>query len=151
MQSSFQFGHTHIWKIKKSIHESNFFDQKKLKKLDQFLKNLKNWKILINDLFCFVCFLINFTSLKTNLFLSIINRWFHITVSYTSQKINHGNRIDCPKYLNKTQALFRHKSHMTAELYWVYILSIQANWKKWKKKTKQPRIHRKYPILQLHI
>ena len=34
--------------------------------------------------------------------------------------------IKCPKYLNKNPALFRHKSHMTAE--------IQANWENWKKK-----------------
>ena len=32
------------------------------------------------------------------------------------------------KYLNKNQALFRHKSHMAAELYLIYILGIQANW-----------------------
>ena len=45
--------------------------------------------------------------------------------------------IKCPKYLNKNPALFRHKSHMTAE--------IQANWENWKKKKpKQPGIHRKY-------
>ena len=64
--------------------------------------------------------------------------------SYTSEKNNHSDRIDCPKYLNKNQALFRHKSHMTAELYLVYILGIQANWKNWKKHPKQPGIHRKY-------
>ena len=80
-------------------------------------------------------FSINFLNLKTNHFLSIMNMWFHITGNYTSEKINHSNRIDCPKYLNKNQALFRHKSHMTAELYLVYILSIQANWENWEKNT----------------
>ena len=64
-----------------------------------------------------------------------MNMWFHITESYTSEKINHSNRIGCPKYLNKNQALFRHKSHITAELYLVYILGIQTNWENWKKNT----------------
>ena len=33
---------------------------------------------------------------------------------------------------------------MTAELYLVYILDIQANWENWKKYPKQPGTHRKY-------
>ena len=45
---------------------------------------------------------------------------------------------------HKNWALFRRKSHMTAKLYLVYILGIQANWENWKKYPKQPRIHRKY-------
>ena len=110
-------------KIEKSIHESKFVHQKKLKRLSKF------WPV-----FCF--FQLTFSIWKQTIFFcfwSIINMWFHIIGSYTSEKINHSNRIDCPKYLNKNQALFRHKSHMTAELYLIYILGIQANWENWKK------------------
>ena len=63
---------------------------------------------------------------------------------YITEKINHSNRIDCPKYLNKNQPLFRPKSHMTAELYLVYILGIQENWQNWKKNPQTTGIHRKY-------
>ena len=79
----------------------------------------------------------NFLNLKTNhFFWLIMNMWFHIIVNYTSEKISHSNRIDCAKYLNKNQALFRHKSHMTAELYMVCISGIQANWENWKNTQK---------------
>ena len=114
--------------IEKSIHESKFFHQKKLKRLSNF------WLMT-----CFVLFFfsINFLNLKTNhFFLSIINMRFHITGSYTSEKINHSNTIDCPKYLNKNQALFRHKSHMIAELCLIYIFGIQTNWENWKKNNR---------------
>ena len=50
-------------------------------------------------------------------FWSIINMWFHIIGNYTSVKINHSNRIDCPKYLNKNQALCRHDSWVILGLY----------------------------------
>ena len=57
-----------------------------------------------------------------------------------------------PEYLNKNQALFRHKSDMTAELYLVYILGIQANWENWEKKTQTTWDTQKiFLSLQLHI
>ena len=31
--------------------------------------------------------------------------------NYPSEKIDHNNRIDYPKYLNRNQALFERKSH----------------------------------------
>ena len=125
MQSVFQFGHAHLWKNWEIHSWIKIFSSKKVE---------KTFKILINDLFCFGFFSINFLNLKTNyFFLSIINMWFHITGSYTSEQINDSNRIDCSKYLNKNQALFRHKSHMIAELCLIYILGIQTNWENWKK------------------
>ena len=110
-------------KIEKSIHESIFFS-------------------------------INFLSLKTNhfFFWSIINMWFHIIGNYTAKKIHHSKKIDCPKYHNRYQALFRHKSHMTAKLYLVYILSIQASWENWKKTPQTTWDTQKiFLSLQLHI
>ena len=92
-----------------------------IKKSWNDIHNFDQWPVLF-------CFSINFL----NFFWSIINMSFHIIGSYTSQKINHSNRIDCPKYLSKIQALFRHKSHITTGLYLVYILAIQANWQNWK-------------------
>ena len=77
--------------------------------------------------------------------------WFHISGSYTSEKINHNNRSDFPKHLNRNQALFRHKSHMTADLYLVYILGIRANWENWKRKPQTTWDTQKiFPDLQLH-
>ena len=127
----FQFGHGHLGRNREIYSWIKIYSSKKLE---------TTWIILINDLFCFVFFSIKFLNLKTDLFWSIVNMWFHIIGSYTSDKINHSNRIDCPKY----QTLFRHKSHMTAELYLVYISGIQTNWKNWKKYPKQPGIHRKH-------
>ena len=142
MQSVFQFGHAHLWKNREIYSWIKICSSKKVE---------KTFKILT----CFLFFSINFLNLKTNHFFcfwSIINMWFHIIGSYTSEKINHSNRIDCPKYLNKNQALFRHKSHMTAELYLVYILGIQANWENWKKIPQTTWDTQKiFLSLQLHI
>ena len=120
----------HIYeKIEKSIHESKFVHQKKLKRLSKF------WSMT-----CFLLFFsINLLNLKTNHFffdrsLTCDSTSLYIrNTSYTSENINHSNWTDCPKYLNKNQALFRHKNYMTAELYLVYILGIQVNLENWKK------------------
>ena len=120
-----------------------------IKKSSKDFQNFDQWPVL----YCF--FAISFLNLKTNHFFCFwlnINMWFSIIGSYTSEKINHSNRIDCPKYLNKNQALFRHKSHMTAELYLVYILGIQANWENWKKIPQTTWDTQKiFLSLQLHI
>ena len=103
-----------------------------IKKSSKDFQNFDQWPVL----YCF--FAISFLNLKTNHFFCFwlnINMWFSIIGSYASEKINHSNRIDCPKYLNKNQALLRHKSHVIAVLYLVYILGIQANWENWKKNT----------------
>ena len=122
-----------------------------------FIKKVeKTFKILINDLFFFGFFFNQLSQFKNKPFFcfwSIINMWFHIIGSYTSEKINHSNGIDCPKYLNKNQALFRHKTHMTAELCLVHILGIQANWEIWRKKKPQTTWDTQniFLSLQLHI
>ena len=97
-------------KIEKSIRESKFVHHKKFKRLPS-----DQWPVLF-------FFQINFLNLKKTkkFFWSIIYMWFLIIGNYTLQKINHNNRIDCPKYLNKNQALFRHKSQMTDELYFMF-------------------------------
>ena len=125
MQWVFQFGRAYLWKNREIYSWIKICSSKKVE---------KTFKILINDLFCFGLFSVNLLNLKTNhFFWSTINMWLDIIGSYTSEKIS--NRIDCPKYLDKNQALFRHKSHMIAELYLVCILGIQANWENRKKNT----------------
>ena len=120
MQSVFNFGMGIYEKIEKSIHESKFVHQ----------TIIKSWKDF---------FPINFLNFKINFFFFIDHyTWFHIIGNYTSAKINHNERIDCPKYLNKNQALFRREIQMRAESYLVYeILGIQATWKNW---TQIPQI-----------
>ena len=132
MQWVFQFGRAYLWKNREIYSWIKICSSKKVEKI---------FKILVNDLFffCFV-FSINFLNLKTNHFfffdrsLTCDSTSLYIrNTSYTSENINHSNWTDCPKYLNKNQALFRHKNYMTAELYLVYILGIEANWENWKK------------------
>ena len=113
MHSVFQCGHVYLWKNREIYSWIKICTSKKVE---------KTFKILINDLFCFGLFSVNLLNLKTD-----------IIGSYTSEKIS--NRIDCPKYLDKNQALFRHKSQMIAELYLVCILGIQANWENRKTNT----------------
>ena len=117
MLSVFQFGYAHLWENRKIYSWIKICSSKKVKKA---------FKILINYLFFFS---INLLNLKTNHFLffffffwSIINMWFLITGSYTSEKVNHSNRIDCSKYLNKNQALLRHKVQLsyTWFIFWAF-------------------------------
>ena len=58
---------------------------------------------------------------------------FHINGNYTSEKIDHNNRIDCPKYLNGNQTLFEHakKPYDGWDIYLLYsILDIQTTCRK---------------------
>ena len=85
-----------------------------IKKSSKDFQNFDQWPVL----YCF--FAISFLNLKTNHFFCFwlnINMWFSIIGSYASEKINHSNRIDCPKYLNKNQALCRHDSWVILGLY----------------------------------
>ena len=81
----FQFGHAHLGRNREIYSLIKICSSKKVE---------KTCIILINDL------------LWPVFQWSIINMWFHIIGSYTSDKIDHSNWIDCPKY----QALLRHKA-----------------------------------------
>ena len=134
MQSVFQFGHAHLWKNREIYSWAKFIHQKKLKRLS------KLWSVT-----CFF-FQLTFSIKKQTIFFwSIINMWFHIIGSYTSQKkLITVIGLIVQNILTKIKLYSGLKATWQLIYTWFIFWAFRKTGKTGKKYLKQSGIHRKY-------